>query len=141
MDMQTSDFVCTGSLADLKARGRVVVHGRHSPILVVYDAGRVFALDNRCPHLDRRPLEEIDKKSHKEHIAAVVALHADIDAYKDGEDLEAGRQRQYLEDVHAMVRLCREVPGARIAPSWMSEQQANALLRDGFGHLRSMHGA
>jgi hypothetical protein len=42
---------------------------------------------------DRRPLDEIDKKSRKEHIAAVVALHADIDAYKDGEDLEAGRQR------------------------------------------------
>ncbi len=44
-------------------------------------------------NLDRRPLEEIDKKSRKEHIAAVVALHADIDAYKDGEDVEAGRQR------------------------------------------------
>jgi hypothetical protein len=44
-------------------------------------------------NLDRRPLDEIDKKSRKEHIAAVVALHADIDAYKDGEDLEAGRQR------------------------------------------------
>jgi hypothetical protein len=42
---------------------------------------------------DRRPLGEIDKKGRKEHIAAVVALHADIDAYKDGEDLEAGRQR------------------------------------------------
>jgi hypothetical protein len=44
-------------------------------------------------NLDRRPLDEIDKKSRKEHIAAVVALHADIDAYKDGEDLETGRQR------------------------------------------------
>ncbi|MFW6028395.1 MAG: hypothetical protein ACOC9Q_02605, partial [bacterium] len=44
-------------------------------------------------NLDRRPLDEIDKKSRKEHIAAVVALHADIDAYKDGEDVEAGRQR------------------------------------------------
>jgi hypothetical protein len=42
---------------------------------------------------DLRPLGEIDKKGRKEHIAAVVALHADIDAYKDGEDLEAGRQR------------------------------------------------
>jgi hypothetical protein len=42
---------------------------------------------------DIRPLVEIDKKGRKQHIAAVVALHADIDAYKDGEDVEAGRQR------------------------------------------------
>ena len=40
-----------GSLAELKAKGRVVVHGHHSPILVIYDGGSVFALDNRCPHM------------------------------------------------------------------------------------------
>jgi hypothetical protein len=47
MDMQRSDFVRAGSLAELKAKGRLVLHGRHSPILVIYDGGRVFALDNR----------------------------------------------------------------------------------------------
>src|SRR5829696_7498564 len=51
MDMPTSDFVRVGSLAELKTKGRLMVHGRHSPILVIYDAGRVFALDNRCPHM------------------------------------------------------------------------------------------
>src|SRR5215216_6180948 len=51
MDMPTSDFVRAGSLAELKAKGRLVLHGRHSPILVVYDGERVFALDNRCPHM------------------------------------------------------------------------------------------
>ena len=30
MDMPTSDFVRVGSLAELKAKGRLVVHGRHS---------------------------------------------------------------------------------------------------------------
>jgi nitrite reductase/ring-hydroxylating ferredoxin subunit len=25
--------------------------GGHRPILVIYDRGRVFALDNRCPHM------------------------------------------------------------------------------------------
>jgi nitrite reductase/ring-hydroxylating ferredoxin subunit len=29
----------------------LVLHGGHRPILVVYDRGRVFALDNRCPHM------------------------------------------------------------------------------------------
>jgi hypothetical protein len=38
------------------------VHGGHRPILVVHDRGRVFALDNRCPHmgfpLDRGSVED-----------------------------------------------------------------------------------
>src|SRR5580693_6229032 len=51
MDNTTSDFVRAGSLEDLRAKGRLVVHGRHRPVLIVYDRGRVFALDNRCPHM------------------------------------------------------------------------------------------
>ena len=42
MDMTTSDFVHVGSLADLQAKGHLVVHGRHSPILMVYDARTRF---------------------------------------------------------------------------------------------------
>ena len=38
------------SLEELKQKGRLVVPGRHRPILVIYDRGRVFALDNLCPH-------------------------------------------------------------------------------------------
>jgi nitrite reductase/ring-hydroxylating ferredoxin subunit len=42
--------------------GRIVVCGRHRPILLVYDNERVFALDNRCPHmgfpLDRGSIED-----------------------------------------------------------------------------------
>ncbi len=48
MDIPTTDFVRAGSLEELKAKGRLVVHGPHRPILVVHDKGRVFALDNRC---------------------------------------------------------------------------------------------
>ena len=44
-EMPSSDFVRACSLAELKAKGRLVVHGRHSPILVVHDGGRVFALE------------------------------------------------------------------------------------------------
>ena len=51
MDTLTSEFVRACSLDELKAKGRLVVHGRHPPILLVYDQGRVFALDNRCPHM------------------------------------------------------------------------------------------
>ena len=62
MDKPTTDFVCAGSLGELKAKGRLVVHGPHRPILVVHDKDRVFALDNRCPHmgfpLDRGSVED-----------------------------------------------------------------------------------
>ena len=51
MDAPTNEFVLAGSLEKLKAKGRFVVHGGHRPILVIYDRGRVFALDNRCPHM------------------------------------------------------------------------------------------
>jgi nitrite reductase/ring-hydroxylating ferredoxin subunit len=51
MDVPTKEFVLAGSLEELKAKGRFVVHGGHRPILVIYDRGRVFALDNRCPHM------------------------------------------------------------------------------------------
>jgi nitrite reductase/ring-hydroxylating ferredoxin subunit len=51
MDAPNTEFAFVGSLEELKAKGRLVVHGRHRPILVIYDRGRVFALDNRCPHM------------------------------------------------------------------------------------------
>ncbi len=51
MDAPTKEFTLAGSLEELKAKGRLVVHGAHRPILVIYDRGRVFALDNRCPHM------------------------------------------------------------------------------------------
>ena len=52
MDASATDFVRAGSLEELKAKGRLVVH----------DKDRVFALDNRCPHmgfpLDRGSVED-----------------------------------------------------------------------------------
>jgi nitrite reductase/ring-hydroxylating ferredoxin subunit len=50
-DTLTSEFVRACSLDELKVKGWLVVHGRHAPILLLYDHGRVFALDNRCPHM------------------------------------------------------------------------------------------
>jgi nitrite reductase/ring-hydroxylating ferredoxin subunit len=51
MNAPTAGFVFAGSLNELKAKGRLVVHGPHRPILVVCDNGRIHALDNRCPHM------------------------------------------------------------------------------------------
>ncbi len=46
-----SPWVHAGSLEDLKARGMKVVQGRRTPLLVICEGSRCFAVDNRCPHL------------------------------------------------------------------------------------------
>ncbi len=51
MDKASDEFIRVATLDELKAKGRMVVGGRHCPLLVVYENGRVHALDNRCPHL------------------------------------------------------------------------------------------
>src|SRR3974390_924252 len=51
MDVPSRECVLRGSIERLKAKGRLVLHGAHRPILVIYDRGRGFALDNRCPHI------------------------------------------------------------------------------------------
>src|SRR4051812_4381313 len=87
MDMPTSDFVRAGSLAELKAKGQLVVHGRHAPILVVYDSGRVFALDNRCPHmgfpLDRGSVEDGILTCHWHHARFDLASGCTFDLWAD----------------------------------------------------------
>ena len=71
MDVPISDFVRAGTLDELKVLGRRVVRGRHRPILLVYDGGRVFALDNRCPQigfpLDRGSIEDGMLTCHWHH--------------------------------------------------------------------------
>src|ERR1051326_8919688 len=87
MDMPTSDFVRASSLAELKAKRRLVVHGRHAPILVVYDGGRVFALDNRCPHmgfpLDRGSVEDGILTCHWHHARFDLASGCTFDLWAD----------------------------------------------------------
>jgi len=47
MDNTTSDFVHAGSLEGLRAKGRLVVHGRHRPVLLMQEGGQVFACHPR----------------------------------------------------------------------------------------------
>ena len=47
----STDFIRVATLEELKTAGMIVVRGARCPLLVVHDDGKVFALDNRCPHL------------------------------------------------------------------------------------------
>jgi nitrite reductase/ring-hydroxylating ferredoxin subunit len=87
MDTTTSDFVRAGSFEELKAKGRLVVHGRHRPILLVHEGGNVFALDNRCPHmgfpLDRGSIEDGILTCHWHHARFALASGCTFDLWAD----------------------------------------------------------
>lgn len=51
MDAPDDGFVLVGSLDELRAKGRFIVQGGQGPILVIHERGRVYAIDNRCPHM------------------------------------------------------------------------------------------
>jgi hypothetical protein len=60
---QGSDFVYAGNLQELKAKGRVVVRGRHRPILLVH--GRVSGLDNRKAEFTRTRRQSSGVSPHR----------------------------------------------------------------------------
>jgi nitrite reductase/ring-hydroxylating ferredoxin subunit len=87
MDISATNFVRAGSLEELKAKGRLVVHGPHRPILVVHDKDRIFALDNRCPHmgfpLDRGSVEDGTLTCHWHHARFDLASGCTFDLWAD----------------------------------------------------------
>ena len=42
MNVPNTDFTLAGTLDELKAKGQLVVHGAHRPILVVHDRGGAY---------------------------------------------------------------------------------------------------
>jgi nitrite reductase/ring-hydroxylating ferredoxin subunit len=87
MDIPITNFVPAGSLEELRAKGRLIVRGAHSPILVVYEGGRIFALDNRCPHmgfpLDRGSIEDGILTCHWHHARFDLASGCTFDLWAD----------------------------------------------------------
>ena len=87
MDNATSDFVRAGTLEELRLKGRIVVHGRHRPVLLVHEGGQVFALDNRCPHmgfpLDRGSVEDGILTCHWHHARFELASGCTFDLWAD----------------------------------------------------------
>jgi len=87
MDVPNQEFALAGSLDELKQKGRLVMHGHHRPILVIYDWGRVFALDNRCPHmgfpLDRGSVDDGILTCHWHHARFDLASGCTFDLWAD----------------------------------------------------------
>jgi nitrite reductase/ring-hydroxylating ferredoxin subunit len=87
MDALNEGFERAASLDELKAKGRLVLHGAHRPILVIYDQGRVFAIDNRCPHmgfpLDRGSVEDGILTCHWHHARFDLESGCTFDLWAD----------------------------------------------------------
>jgi nitrite reductase/ring-hydroxylating ferredoxin subunit len=87
MDTTASDFVRAGTLEEISAKGRLVLHGRHRPVLLVHEGGHVFALDNRCPHmgfpLDRGSVEDGILTCHWHHARFELASGCTFDLWAD----------------------------------------------------------
>jgi nitrite reductase/ring-hydroxylating ferredoxin subunit len=87
MENATLDFVRAGTLEELRAKGRIVVHGRHRPVLVVHEGGQVFALDNRCPHmgfpLERGSVDDGILTCHWHHARFELASGCTFDLWAD----------------------------------------------------------
>lgn len=87
MDAPNTEYALAGSLEELKTRGRLIAHGSHRPILVIYDRGHVFALDNRCPHmgfpLDRGSVEDGILTCHWHHARFELQSGCTFDLWAD----------------------------------------------------------
>jgi nitrite reductase/ring-hydroxylating ferredoxin subunit len=87
MDALDLEYTRAATLDELKAKGRLVVHGAHRPILVIYDQGRVFALDNRCPHmgfpLERGSVEDGILTCHWHHARFDLESGCTFDLWAD----------------------------------------------------------
>ncbi|MGH6737193.1 MAG: Rieske (2Fe-2S) protein [Methyloceanibacter sp.] len=83
----STGFIRVATLEELKAAGMLVVRGARCPLLVVYDHGKVFALDNRCPHLGfplhRGSVEDGILTCHWHHARFDLASGCTFDLWAD----------------------------------------------------------
>jgi nitrite reductase/ring-hydroxylating ferredoxin subunit len=138
MDVPSRDYVLAGSLEDLKAKGRVVLHGVHRPILVIYDRGRVFALDNRCPHmgfpLERGSVEDGILTCHWHHARFDIESGCTFDLWAD----DVPKFPVELRDGEVWVKTT--VGHADPAAHWR-QRLADGLVHDlGLVIAKSVHG-
>jgi nitrite reductase/ring-hydroxylating ferredoxin subunit len=80
-------FVYAGRLDELRAKGKTVIRGARCPLLVVCEGERVFAVDNRCPHLGfplhRGSVEDGIITCHWHHARFDLATGGGFDLWAD----------------------------------------------------------
>ena len=138
MDAPSKEFALAGTLEELKIKGQLVVHGGHRPILVIYDRGRVFALDNRCPHmgfpLERGSVEDGILTCHWHHARFDLESGCTFDLWADDVPICPVEVRN--GDVWVKTTFTH----ADLAAHW-HQRLANGLAHDlGLVIAKAMHG-
>jgi nitrite reductase/ring-hydroxylating ferredoxin subunit len=104
----STDFIRVATLEELKAAGKIVVRGARCPLLVVYDHGKVFALDNRCPHLGfplhRGSVEDGILTCHWHHARFDLASGCTFDLWADDVPTAAVEVRDGVVWVYPQTR-------------------------------------
>src|SRR6266511_1978125 len=87
MDAPNQEFVLAGSLEELKAKGRLVLHGGHRASLVIYHGGGAFKQNNHCPHmgfpLERGSVEDGILTCHWHHARFDLESGCTFDLWAD----------------------------------------------------------
>ena len=119
-------YVFAGTVDALAAKGKIVVRGRRSPILVVWERGAVYALDNRCPHLGfplhRGSVEDGILTCHWHHARFDVTSGCTFDLWAD--DIPTAD----VEIANGEVWVADECTRPDEAAHWLRK------LRDGMEH-------
>ena len=92
MDAPNMEFVLAGSLEKLKAKGRLVLHGSHRPILVIHDRGR-----NSHNALTEETVKDVKAN------AGAVGMH--VDAFYASTDTEIEAAFAAMAQNHAETLL------------------------------------
>ena len=103
----TEDWVCAGTLEELKAKGMTVLRGGSCPLLVVHDHDSVYALDNRCPHLGF-PLH---RGSVEDGILTCHWHHARFDLVSGGPSISGRTTSRPLRSSCGMTEPCGSADG------------------------------
>jgi nitrite reductase/ring-hydroxylating ferredoxin subunit len=123
----TEDWVCAGTLEELKAKGMTVIRGGSCPLLVVHNQDSVYALDNRCPHLGfplhRGSVEDGILTCHWHHARFDLATGGTFDLWADDVPTAAVELRD-----DGTVWICRRTRYADGDDHWRNR------LREGLQH-------
>ncbi len=122
-------FVRVAGLEELRDRGSITVHPKGKPVVLFLYGERVYAVDNRCPHmgfpLDRGSVEEGILTCHWHHARFDLASGGAFDLWAD--DIDAFP----VEIRHGDIYVDTEANGKTV-------EHQRVRLRDGLQHNLSL---
>ena len=129
MVLEREGLVWVAGLEDLRGKGSMTVHPNGKPVVLFLYGDKVYAVDNRCPHmgfpLDQGSVEEGILTCHWHHARFDLASGGAFDLWAD--DIDAFPVEIHDNDIYVLLQ----------ARGGTVEHQRNRL-RDGLQHNLSL---